>query len=80
MDLSIETKAHEKRIGEREKKSLKRYLLEKVQTWINALLMRTADPTNSVVSLVENIEITVRRTGDSGRVFKISTLQGTAIT
>ena len=38
MDLSIETKANEKRLGEREKKSLTRYLLEKVQTWINALL------------------------------------------
>ena len=43
MDLSIETKANEKRIGEREKKSLKRYLLEKVQTWINALLEAERD-------------------------------------
>ena len=31
VDLSIETKPNEKRIGKREKKSLKRYLLEKVQ-------------------------------------------------
>ena len=43
MDLSIETKANEKRIGEREKKSLKKYLLEKVQTWINALLEAERD-------------------------------------
>src|SRR5262249_48765210 len=37
-DLSIETKPNQRRIGKREKKSLKRYLLEKVRTWINGLL------------------------------------------
>ena len=38
LDLSIEGKPNEKTIGEREKKSLKAYLLEKLQAWINALL------------------------------------------
>src|SRR4029077_5836780 len=43
LDLSIETKPNEKAIGSREKKSLKAYLLEKVQAWINALLEAERD-------------------------------------
>ena len=43
MDLSIEGKPNQKRIGNGEKKSLKAYLLEKVQAWINALLEAERD-------------------------------------
>ena len=43
LDLSIEGKPNEKRIGKGEKKSLKAYLLEKLQAWINALLEAERD-------------------------------------
>ena len=37
-DISIETKPNQRSLGVREKKSLRTYLLEKIRTWINALL------------------------------------------